>query len=283
LVTPEQKVVAVTGWFRKNYHYELGMKVPKGQDPLTYFLTRRPPSHCEYFASGTAILLRLGGVPCRYVTGFVSTEYNYLGGYWLVRNKDAHAWVEALLPDQGWVTVESTPAAGVPHSGHSIQPRHLWDDLVLRVQMLRAQLLSGTWRGLWRAVLIVGSMVFTTPHGWLILCGCVIWAMILLRRHFRFTFRRRLDPVSTEFQRLLRELDRQLDRIPIRRQASETLNQFATRLADAADPTLQSAAHWYRGYAELRYRPESTPEEFAQLRAELRPIIVALGESARRK
>lgn len=282
-VTSEQKVTAVSGWFRKNYHYELGLKVPPGQDPLTYFLVRRPPAHCEYFASGTAVLLRLGGVPCRYVTGFVATEYNYLGGYWLVRNKDAHAWVEALLPDRGWVTVESTPSTGIPHSTHSIQPRHLWDDLVLRVQMLRSQLLQGTWRGLWRAFTIVVSMLLTTPHGWLMLCGLAVWGMVLFRRHIHFTFRRRLDPLSTEFHRLLYELDRNLDRIPWRRQAQETLHQFAARLTKSPEPALQAAADWYRRYAELRYGSNLETESFALLKRELSRVIAEIRQLARRK
>jgi transglutaminase-like putative cysteine protease len=282
-VTPDQKVLAVSGWFRKNYHYELGIKVPAGQDPVTYFLTRRPAAHCEYFAAGTAILLRLGGVPCRYVTGFVATEYNYLGGYWLVRNKDAHAWVEALLPERGWVTVESTPPAGIPHSSHSIQPRHLWDDIVLRVQMLRSQLLQGTWHGLWRAFTIVFSMLLTTPHGWLMLCGCALWIMVLLRRHFHFTFRSRLDPVSPEFHRLLNELDRQLDRASLRRQSQETLHQFAARLTETSEPALCSAAEWYRDYADLRYRTEPYPEAFSTLRAKLPALIAELRQRAKQK
>ena len=264
--TDEQKVFAISGWFHKNYHYELGMQVPAGHDPLVHFLLRRPPAHCEYFSTGTAILLRLGQVPCRYVTGFVSTEYNYLGGYWLARNKDAHAWVEAWLPGRGWVVVESTPAAGIPHSNPSVQTRHLWDDMVLRVQMLRSQLMRGTWRGLWHAAKIILAMLFTTPHGWLMLCGLVIWGIVLFRRHFQFSFGPRLDPVTIQYRMLLRDLDRAVAKQDEVRQPHETLHQFATRLEQSQVEPLHAAAHWYRSYAESRYQGQSTPDEVINLR-----------------
>ena len=105
----ESKIKAVKHYFLANYKYNLGIQVPPGEDPLTYFLLEQPSAHCEYFATGTTILLRLGGVPCRYVTGFVAVDRNPVGDYWTARNKDAHAWVEAYDEKQGWVLVESTP------------------------------------------------------------------------------------------------------------------------------------------------------------------------------
>lgn len=279
--TPDLKVLETARWFKKNYYYELGMEVPAGHDPLTYFLTRRPAAHCEYFATGTVILLRLGGVPCRYVTGFVSTEYNYFGGYWLARNKDAHAWVEAWVPDRGWVIVESTPAAGVPHSNHAIMTSHLWDDLLMRVQVLRSQLSAGTWRGLLRAVQTVFGLLLTTPHGWLMLTGLLVWGVVLWRRHVRFTFRRKYDPISAEFHQLLHELDRRLERLKLRRPSWETLSQFAIRLSGHPSPAVQTAAEWYQDYCEIRYRTDSIPLEIRRLKDSLPQVVKGLQNTAR--
>lgn len=271
--TPELKVQAVSRWFKKNYHYELGVKVPAGQDPMTYFLLRRPPAHCEYFATGTVILLRLAGVPCRYVTGFVATEYNFFGGYWLARNKDAHAWAEAWLPGRDWVTVESTPSSGIPHSSRTIQPGHLWDDLLLRVQMLRAQLTAGTWAGLLRAIRTIASLFLTTPHGWLMLSGLFAWGVVLWRRHVKFTVRQKYDPISAEFHQLLGELDRRLERLDFRRPAWETLSQFARRLALHPDPAVRSAAAWYGEYCAVRYQNDSIPLEIKRLKETLPTLL----------
>lgn len=276
--TDDLKVYEVIRWFKRNYHYELGMRVPAGQDPLAYFLLRRPPAHCEYFATGTVILLRLAGVPCRYVTGFVTTEYNYLGGYWLARNQDAHAWVEAWLPGHGWVTVESTPSAGIPHSNHSLLPSHLWDDLLLRVQMIRNQLTLGTWRGAWRAAGTIVAMLFKTPHGWLMLAGLCVWGVILWRRHVRFTVRRKYDPISAEFHQLLSELDRQLERLELGRPTWETLSHFADRLNDHPEPSVRASAAWFREYCEVRYQTDSIPPQIHQLRSALPKIVTGLKE-----
>ncbi|HBF33661.1 TPA: hypothetical protein DDW35_03785, partial [Candidatus Sumerlaeota bacterium] len=116
--TARGKMRAVERYFHTNYRYELSVtyaKMPEGVDVITYFLTEKTPAHCEYFATGAAIFLRLSGVPCRYVNGFVAEEKNVSGGYWLARNRHAHAWVEAYDDEtQTWVTVEATPPSGVP-------------------------------------------------------------------------------------------------------------------------------------------------------------------------
>ena len=42
--------------------------------------------------------------------GFLGGEYNPLSGYYIVRQSNAHAWVEAYLPDAGWSGVRSHAA-----------------------------------------------------------------------------------------------------------------------------------------------------------------------------
>ncbi len=56
------------------------------------------------------IMLRTVGIPARLVTGFLATEWNEYGNYYLVRQQDAHAWVEVHLPQSGWVMMDPTPA-----------------------------------------------------------------------------------------------------------------------------------------------------------------------------
>ena len=124
-VTDGEKIAAVERFFLDNFQYQIGIDVPAQADPLTHFLLERPAAHCEYFASGAAVLLRAVGVPCRYVTGFVAGEKNNHGGYWVARNRDAHAWVEAFDRDRGWVLVEATPAAGVPQTASAAATRQI--------------------------------------------------------------------------------------------------------------------------------------------------------------
>jgi hypothetical protein len=58
-----------------------------------------------------AVMLRSLGVPARVVNGFQRGEWNPYGQYYIVRYYDAHSWVEAYLPDAGWVTFDPTPRA----------------------------------------------------------------------------------------------------------------------------------------------------------------------------
>jgi protein-glutamine gamma-glutamyltransferase len=116
-MTDGEKIAAVQRYFLANYQYQIGIDIPAGADPLTYFLLQKPAAHCEYFASGAAVLVARRGVPSRYVTGFVAVELNRHGGYWMARNRDAHAWVEAYDRDRGWVLVEATPAGGCSPTG----------------------------------------------------------------------------------------------------------------------------------------------------------------------
>ncbi len=70
------------------------------------FSTRR--GFCGHYASAFATLMRAGGVPARVVTGYLGGEWNPIGRYYLVRQSDAHAWVEIWLEGRGWARVDPT-------------------------------------------------------------------------------------------------------------------------------------------------------------------------------
>jgi transglutaminase-like putative cysteine protease len=63
---------------------------------------------CEHYAGATVFLLRAGGIPARVVTGYQGGEW-HPSGYLIVRQSDAHAWVEALV-DGRWTRIDPTAA-----------------------------------------------------------------------------------------------------------------------------------------------------------------------------
>lgn len=86
-----------------------------GPNAVEEFLTLRKAGHCETFATAMALVLREHGIPSRLVTGFAGGERGPFGTYFLVRGRDAHAWVEAWCgPRLGWVAFDPTPPAGRP-------------------------------------------------------------------------------------------------------------------------------------------------------------------------
>ncbi len=103
-----EKASLVEAYLKKNYQYTLQLRNP-GVDPLGGFLFDTKAGHCEYFASAMAILLRAADVPTRMVTGFHMGEYNPVGNDYIVRESDAHAWVEVFSGGRGWIEFDPTP------------------------------------------------------------------------------------------------------------------------------------------------------------------------------
>jgi transglutaminase-like putative cysteine protease len=107
------KAVALERYLQSHYGYTLQLPRAPVADPLANFLFERRQGHCEYFASSMAVMLRTLRIPSRVVNGFRSEEFNDLSGNYVVRAKNAHAWVEAYFPGYGWVTFDPTPGGAV--------------------------------------------------------------------------------------------------------------------------------------------------------------------------
>ncbi|HYV22529.1 MAG TPA: transglutaminaseTgpA domain-containing protein [Candidatus Bathyarchaeia archaeon] len=93
------------------YSYSPQVKAtPPGKDPIEYFLFDLRQDFCEYFASAMVVMLREAGVPARLVEGFTTGTYDSASNAYVVKEQDAHAWVEAYFPQYGWIEFEPTPS-----------------------------------------------------------------------------------------------------------------------------------------------------------------------------
>ncbi|MBS3754232.1 MAG: DUF3488 domain-containing transglutaminase family protein [Desulfobacterales bacterium] len=79
-----------------------------GDDPMDEFLFESRRGYCEHYASAFAYLMRAAGVPARIVGGYLGGERNPFAGYLVIRQSDAHAWVEVWYPEAGWNRVDPT-------------------------------------------------------------------------------------------------------------------------------------------------------------------------------
>jgi transglutaminase-like putative cysteine protease len=118
------------------YTYTVSFVGRSAPASLESFLFEHKSGQCEYFASAMVLMLRSQGIPARLVTGFLGGEYNPFEGYYVVRDSNAHAWVEAYLPEQGgWRIFDPTPPAGRPggaSKGFLTLARQAWDFLIFR-------------------------------------------------------------------------------------------------------------------------------------------------------
>lgn len=108
------RATALETALRRELEYTLLPAEADAGQHLSTFLFESRRGHCEYFATALAVMLRSQGIPARVVTGFYGGEWNVFGEYLVVRQGDAHAWVEAWFPDAGWVLMDATPAAEAP-------------------------------------------------------------------------------------------------------------------------------------------------------------------------
>ncbi|CAN5246351.1 hypothetical protein BH20ACI2_BH20ACI2_20160 [soil metagenome] len=111
------KAKSIEAYLQSNYSYTLEQSAG-GREPLSDFLFNVREGHCEYFATAMAIMLRTQGIATRVVNGFHGGEFNDAAGVTIVRQRNAHAWVEVYFPEEdAWVLFDPTPAAGINAAG----------------------------------------------------------------------------------------------------------------------------------------------------------------------
>lgn len=120
-VNEAEAIAQAQDFFRRQQLRYTTSGLPQGPFPIDAFLLDAKVGHCEFFASSFALLLRFRGIPSRLVGGFLGGEYNALGGYYLLREAMAHVWVEAYLPDEGWVRID--PSTLAINAGESLLDR----------------------------------------------------------------------------------------------------------------------------------------------------------------
>ncbi len=133
--TPRQQAERIQHWLMTEFRYSLDLVGSPERDPIVTFLFDRREGHCEYFATAMVLMLRSRGIPARLATGFLGAEYNPLEDYYIVRQSNAHAWVEAFMPDGGWTVFDPTPPAGRPgaaKTGISQLAFQAWDFVMFR-------------------------------------------------------------------------------------------------------------------------------------------------------
>ncbi len=119
LITPFEKGLAIEHWFRETggFVYDLDVNDPgqHGDDVLADWLFDDGPEnigyrrgYCEQFATSMAVMTRTIGIPTRVVLGFTPGDRIGLNEV-VVRDDNAHSWIELWIPNQGWVSFDPTP------------------------------------------------------------------------------------------------------------------------------------------------------------------------------
>lgn len=112
-------------WETCTYQKDNLESVPDGSNVIEDFFGRQRKGYCTHFASAGVMMLRMAGIPARYVTGYVIWPDDFKAdsasdGYRAdVTGYRGHAWVEVYNASQGiWVPVDMTPADSVQTSNY---------------------------------------------------------------------------------------------------------------------------------------------------------------------
>lgn len=134
-----------------SYRYTLDVGAFRTLDPVAEFLFEKKAGYCEYFGTAAALLLRAQGIPTRYVKGVAVRPERRVSGHYVVRESDAHAWVEAFLEGEGWVEIDPTPSGGWRATHPDAPPGGLaerWEAFVAAWGVAWARLQQGGWPAL---------------------------------------------------------------------------------------------------------------------------------------
>jgi len=299
LSDPFEQAAVIERRLRAEYRYDLASPSGAAADPLDDFLFVSRRGHCEFYSTAMAVLLRTLGIPTRNVTGFAGATFNSFGGFYSVRQGDAHSWVEAFLPGRGWVRFDPTPpsevgpqafdeglsfrfrefmealARGYEHHvvGYNLhQQTWLWDKARTRYDRLQ-----GSPSG--RALLTSRRGIALGAGLLLLLVALVVWVRRAHRRPTGAAHGTTPPPQIARIVRHFMELDRALRARGVGRPEGTPPLSHALALSEAGHPLGGEALALTARYLEVRFGGATIDDqELERYRRRVRAI--ATGKSA---
>lgn len=237
----------VDSYFEQNFRYSLKRSASnQSATPLSAFLLKNRSGHCEYLASATTLLLRGAGIPARYAVGYSVSEFSPLEKQYIVRSRHAHAWTMAYV-NGTWKSFDTTPPDWTDQEDAGASP---------------LQAISDFWAFL--------SFKLASSN----ILGYVGWTIAPIIAFFLWKWRRKLrvrrsvipaivasEPIVPLIQEGLDSefylIEKRLDELNLNRTASESLQQWLTRLKtqlpESEFETLRSILNLHHRY---RFDPQ---------------------------
>ena len=261
---PLEAVESVQRYFALGYRYATFQKdAPLIGSPIVDFLHRSKSGHCEYFATATVLLLRAGGIPARYATGFAVNEKSDLDNGWLVRTRHAHAWVRAYV-NGAWIDIDTTPPAWFAAEAESGGAWAAWTKITDVWSWARFRA-SQAWANSDERKLLIGGLIVVFPFA--------LWLAWRLWRSRRITEKSQLNQMVTEYSRHgadsgFYRIEQRLAEQGWARRTHETARDWLVRLAADAKMDTTLLAEIVELHNRYRFDPAGLPApQRAQLAA----------------
>lgn len=266
-----------------------------GEHAMDDFMFASRAGYCEHYSSAFVVLMRAAGIPARVVTGYQGGEYNAIGEYWIVRGRDAHAWAEVWLEDEGWRRVDPTAAiapervesGSVAALPRAERPFAMIDIGWLKPVRLAWDTLNNRWN-LW----VIGfnherqRQFLAGIHPTLASLEAMLWAALGIAALFVLVLLAGLlGPAGSRDRdaasRLYARFCKRLARIGLVRAASEGPRAFARRAAQARPDLARAIGKISELYVGVRYAGAGE-DELIRLRRAVRAFRPAPRPTLRR-
>lgn len=115
-LTDEQFIQKTLDYFRDNLAYHYDHQYPdEERNRLDWFLFTDRKGVCRHFSNAFALIMRMGGIKSRIRGGFAGGVSAQIDGQaaFVMRKRDAHAWVEVWQDGKGWVLIDPTSVVPV--------------------------------------------------------------------------------------------------------------------------------------------------------------------------
>ncbi|AOE49327.1 transglutaminase family protein [Kangiella sediminilitoris] len=269
---------------QNQYHYTLTPEVIE-VDTVDGFWFRTQEGFCEHYAGAFVYIMRAAGIPARVVTGYQGGEYNPYGDYYIVRQKDAHAWTEVWLEGEGWRRIDPTAAIHPSRVDEDLlgqtssrdgwlqefgsntsfeAPRGFLQNLALRwdaIQSFWSETVMGYSQDMqfsWlRKLGIEKNQYRYLGYGLLFtvfLAGLIFGYWVLRSTQW-------LDPVAKQYIKLIGKLKKQ----GVSLESSTGPQELLKSVRDVSPKLYARAAPAIKTYVELRYRKQSATKEQLKL------------------
>ncbi|SFV63491.1 FIG001454: Transglutaminase-like enzymes, putative cysteine proteases [hydrothermal vent metagenome] len=273
---PEDRVNKIIELFKSSgLTYTLKPKPLDLNNSTDSFLFDTKRGYCVHFASSFATLSRMVGVPSRVITGYRGNRSNSLKNYLIVKEKDAHAWVELLIKGR-WVRYDATTLASYMDSDtesllnqtnnnkqsainmYFMYMKYQIDTWILNYSYIRQmQLLDKAEKNPWFVAKFIGAIILI-----------ILFSYILISR-FR-------TPLCHD--KLLCLLSPLIDKLKdngFSREDEETMHKFLQRYIEL-NPESIEIENIDRIYEQIRYAEDNSPKLLEELKRNIDILIKKL-------
>lgn len=275
---PEQRLDAIRSFFRaQQLTYTLKPKPFDLDHSTDSFLFKVKEGYCVHFAAAFTTLARMSGIPSRIVTGYRPDGSDSIENYLIIRESDAHAWVEVYL-DGYWKRIETTALTSSIKKdrdrenslNNTQEEKSSWKKVTLYLHYIKYQI--DTWI-LEYSALSQKKLFSYLKTDTLFLVKFIVSFILLLALLILILYLLSRAKCHDALQCTLKPLLQKLEKLGMHKLPGESLNRYFSRVEQKEEIPLSTIN---RLYHQLKYQKTAGDNTLAQLKQEVKNIRKSL-------